>query len=159
MTASWEKYETVATELLRRFKDELGFSEVDGKCMLKGGGTEWEIDIKARDQDGGCVLIECKKWKSRAHQEIVAGLYARITFIGAKSGIIISPKPLQKGAKNLANQNSIDHILLNADANLYEYVLNYVNKNFIGVGLKNEVVLSDNLSIELKDKNENIKTK
>lgn len=110
MTASWEKYETVATELLRRFKDELGFSEVDGKCMLKGGGKEWEIDIKARDQDGGCVLIECKRWKSRIRQGIIAELYAKIMLTGAEAGIIISPKSLQKGAEELANHNDIKHI-------------------------------------------------
>lgn len=159
MAASWKKYEIVATELLRRFKDELGFSEVNGKCVLKGGGTEWEIDIKARDQDGGCVLIECKRWKSRICQGIVAELYAKITFTGAKSGIIISPEPLQKGAKNLANQNDIKHITLSADADLCEYVLKYIHKNFICVGLKSESGLSDSLSIELKDKHGNIKTK
>src|SRR5271157_2418146 len=98
----WRSYEQISAYLLDKLSKEFGLTRVEGKQKLVGrSGTEWEIDAKGiRDDDGGIVIIECRRYTtSKQNQEKIAGFAWKITDTNAQSGIIVSQLGLQRGAK------------------------------------------------------------
>jgi len=131
----WKKYEEVASELLYRFRKDLGFTSICGKMKIKGkfSGTTWEVDILAKKCDGNFIYIECKRYPDRRiNQETVASIYFKVIDTGAVSAITISPNPRQKGANKVGAAANVEHIQLNADANPSEYILKTAEKFYIG---------------------------
>jgi hypothetical protein len=138
----WVKYEDVARLLIEQLGDHLGLhlERVEGKQKLVGtSGTPWEIDGKGvRADDGGIVVIECKRYPDdRVNQETIGGLAWRIHGeLGASGGIVVTPLGLQSGAELVAKHADIQVVELNADATPTEYVMRLLDKICVGVALK-----------------------
>jgi len=135
----FESYEKVAQYLLGKLAEHFGFEDVEGKQHVAGkSGTRWEIDAKgvAHGKEG-FVIIECRRYsRSRIKQEAIGGLAYRISDTGAVGGIIVSPLPLQKGAKILAEYENIKHVQLDENSTNTDYILNFLNTVFVGVSMK-----------------------
>ena len=132
---SWETYEQVAQYLLGRFADVFQLGSVEDKQIVAGeNGAEWEIDAKGVEFGGeGFVIVECKRYpKSRINQGTVADLAYRILNTGAQRGIIVSPLGLQEGAKKVAEYAGIVSVRLRPESTTAEYVLQVLNKTFVG---------------------------
>ena len=110
----WESYEQVATYLLNQFAEHFGLSHVEGKQKIKGlhSKTDWEIDAKGvRKGNEGIIIVEARRYtKSRLSQEQLGGLAFRISDIGAKGGILVSPLGLQEGAAKIAESANIINV-------------------------------------------------
>jgi len=85
---AWQTYEDVARHLLDTFARGFGLGHVEGKQLVAGRDTTWEIDAKAvRLGDDGFLVVECRRYTTtRLSQEdprrgvcrrIVAGIFAR----------------------------------------------------------------------------------
>ena len=140
MTAMWETYEEVARHLLAQFGEHFGLEDVEGKQEVKGrrSGTNWEIDAKGRKTGTNemFVIVECRRQASGGQkQEHLAGLSYRIIDAGASGGIIVSPLPLQKGAKKVAQAENIVEVTLNKNCSTTDYVMQFLEKVMVGVGL------------------------
>jgi hypothetical protein len=113
---TWENYEEVAAYVLKQFGKRFGLADVEGKqrALGKRTGTRWEIDAKGiRQSDGALVIIECRCYNfSRLSQADVGEVAYRIHDMGAAGGIIVSPHPLQRGAKIVAKTDNIRHVQL-----------------------------------------------
>ncbi len=137
MGKEWSTYEEVSEYLIKKFANEFGLSDVEGKQKLKGNlsGTYWEIDAKGiSEANTGFIVIECRCYKSsKQKQEDLAGLAYRIQDTGAKGGIIVSPLGLQKGAKKVAEAETITEVKITPNSDMNEYIVQFLNKVFIGV--------------------------
>ena len=136
---SWKTYEEVAQYLLHDIASEFGLGSVEGKQLVPGeSGTHWEIDAKGlRLNDDGFVLIECRRYTTaRLSQEDAAAIAYRIKDTGATSGIIVSPMDLQKGAQKVAQHENMAHVRLSPTSTTTEYVLQFLNKTFVGLSEK-----------------------
>lgn len=131
----WENYEEVAAFLLGKIRAELQLSSVEGKQKLAGeSGATWEVDAKGvRRDDGGVVLIECKRHKRRVDQDTVATLAFRIRDLGASGGILVSPMGLQTGARMVAEATQIVEVRLDPESTNTEYMISFLNRMFVGV--------------------------
>jgi hypothetical protein len=158
---SWKNYEDIARYFLNRFRQEFGLEHVDAKQKLKGSsGTSWEIDAKGvRDGDNGAIiLVECRQHRSkRLNQEAIGGLAYRIIDTGASGAIIVSPLPLQEGARKVAEANNIIHVQLRPDSTPENFGLSFFSK--ILVGFTERVTFSEDVSIVIVDNDGNKTTK
>jgi len=134
----WRDYEQVSTYLLNSLCQEFGLTKVEGKQKLVGkSGTEWNIDAKGiRNDDGGIIIIECRRCTTRRqNQERIAGFAWRITDTGAQSGIIVSQLGLQKGAKLVAKAGNIVSVIIDANSTPQNFAVEFLNKIFLGITL------------------------
>ncbi len=132
----WRTYEEVAEYLLEQFASHFGLGHVEGKQVVpEASGTSWEIDAKGIKADGGgIVLIECRRHtRSKLSQEQLSGLAFRIIDTGAQGGITVSPLDLQKGAKLVAANANIVHVILDPKSTTTEYVMKFLNNVFVGL--------------------------
>jgi hypothetical protein len=133
----WETYEQVATFLLGQISEQFGLVQVEGKQSVPGlkSGTSWQIDAKGMRQGGtGFVLIEMRRHTtSSLSQEELAAIAYRIDDTGAAGGIVVSPLPLQKGAKLVAQAASVVHVQLNESCTTTEYILRFLNQVMISL--------------------------
>ena len=154
---SWKSYEDVARYFLNRFRQEFGLERVDPKQKIPGSsGTSWEIDAKGvREGDNSAImLVECRQHRSkRLDQEAVGGLAYRITDTGASGGIIVSPLPLQDGAKKVAEANNIFHVQLGPDSTPENFAMSFFYKIFVGI--TQQVTFSEHVSVVITDKDGN----
>ena len=141
----WRDYEEVTQFHLGQMASHFGLGRVEGKQVVAGVGTTWEIDAKGVQEDGkGFVVIECKRHtKQGVPQAMIGTLVCSIQDTGAVGGIIVSPLPLQTGAKNLAKSKGIVEVQLHENSTTTYYVLQFLNKIF--VGLSQKAVVSDYL--------------
>jgi hypothetical protein len=149
--AAWSSYEDVAVHLLNAIANELGLDVVEGKQIVPGKtGARWEIDAKGvRDRDGAFVVIECRRHTSRKiNQEQAGGLAFRIGDTGAAGGIIVTPLGLQKGAEKVAAASGIQTVLLREDSTTTEYILQFLNRIFVGTS--DFAGLSDNAQVTIE---------
>jgi hypothetical protein len=133
---SWRCYEEVAQHLLRQIAAHFELGSVEGKQIIAGAsGTGWEIDAKGlRRNDEGFVIVECRRYTTRGvPQKEIGALIFSIQDTGAVGGIIVSPLPLQLGAKIVAESQGIQHIQLSADSTTTDYVLRFLEHTFHGV--------------------------
>ena len=132
---AWQDYEAAAQFLLGQMALHFGLGSVEGKQVVPGLGTNWQIDAKGVREDGeGFVIIECKRFvKHCVSQAIIGTLACSIRDTGAIGGIIVSPLPLQSGAKKLAAHNNILEISLDEHSTNSDYILRFINKLFVGV--------------------------
>jgi hypothetical protein len=145
----WENYEEVAAYLLNQFAVEFGLGKFEGKQIVPGAsGTEWEIDAKGYSSDGSYfMIVECKRHtKSAVSQAITASLGWVIRDAGASGGILVSPRGLQSGAKNVAAKALIHEVILDQNSTTTDYILRFLNKICLGVsetiGIKEDVTVS-----------------
>ena len=141
----WRNYEEVAQYLLGQMAAHFGLGRVEGKQLLAGvSGKSWEIDAKGvREDDQGFVIIECRRHTTQGlSQEQIAGLAFRIQDTGAVEGIIVSPLPLQSGAKKVAASQGIQEVQLSPDCTTTDYVLRFLERSIIGVSRKANVGIS-----------------
>jgi hypothetical protein len=144
MQKPWRTYEEVAQHLLSQFGEHFELKDIEGKQKVKGirSGTDWEIDAKGRKADTNemFVIVECRRHTSFGQkQEHLAGLAYRIIDTGASGGIVVSPLPLQEGAKKVSQAEGIVEVTLNKDCSTTDYVMQFLNRVMIGVGLSLEI--------------------
>ena len=130
----WERYEQTAQYLLNEFATHFGLGRVEGKQLVPGAsGTEWEIDAKGVKIDGeGFLIVECRQRTSRLSQGQVAELAYRVRDAGAQGGILVTPTELQKGARKVAEHESIHHVILDKNSTTEAYVIGFLDKAFVG---------------------------
>ena len=128
----WQRYEAVATEILNALAEEFQLQRVEPKQLVSGkrSGRMWEIDAEGISlHDGGIVLVEVRSSrKGRVKAEQIGGLAYRIFDTGAASGIVVSPLPLQKGAKQLARAEGILAVRLRVPCTPEVFVLQFLNR-------------------------------
>jgi len=133
---TWRNYEEVAAYLLGQLATYFGLGTVERKQLVAGrSGANWEIDAKGvRENDQGFVVIECRRHTTQGlSQEQLAAVAYRIQDTGAAGGIVVSPLPLQFGAKKIAASAGIHEVHLSAQSSTTEYVLQFLSRIFIGV--------------------------
>jgi hypothetical protein len=148
--ADWSSYEDVAVYLLNAIANELGLDVVEGKQIVPGKtGARWEIDGKGvRDRDGAFVVIECRRYTtSKVKQEQAGGLAYRIGDTGAGGGIFVTPLGLQKGAEKVAAASGIQTVLLSEDSTTTDYILQFLNRIFVGAS--DSARISDNAQVTI----------
>lgn len=159
MTTSWKTYEEVARYLLTQFREHFGLEDVEGKQKVKGrrSGTDWEIDAKGikTGTNEMFVIVECRRYtSSRQKQKHLAELAYSIIDTGASGGIIVSPLPLQEGAKKVSQSESIVEVTLNKDCSTTDYVMQFLNK--VMLGKSDRAVLRDSARIVVTDAKGNV---
>ena len=151
----WEKYEAVAADLMKRFREQFGFADVEGKQKVPGAsGTQWEIDAKGICEDGdGFVIVECKHYGKdyTVNQETVGGLAFRIEDTGAKRGLLVTTVGLQEGAEKVAASADIQTVTLSYDSTPEKYLMEFLNRVFVGVTDHVHVGISERVIIRVFD--------
>lgn len=134
---NWKTYEEVACFLLDRIAGELDLKRVEGKQHLPGhrSGTEWEIDAKGVSSQGdGVLIIEIRRHTTRRlAQEDIAAIAYRIQDTGAVGGIVVSPLPLQTGARKVANAEGIVEVQLSKNSTTKEHILRFLQRVMVGL--------------------------
>lgn len=149
---AWATYEDVARRVLSDMREALDITAVEGKQVVEGAsGTKWEIDAKACASDGqNFLVVEARRHTtSRLKQEDVAALAYRIDDVGATGGIVVSPLPLQSGARTIAAAENIAHVKLTADSTAEHYLAEFLGRRFIGVSVVESVTASDSCDAEV----------
>ncbi|TVL96432.1 MAG: hypothetical protein CV087_23760 [Candidatus Brocadia sp. WS118] len=159
MITRWKTYEEVARYLLAKFGENFGLKDVEGKQKVKGirSGTDWEIDAKGRKTDTNemFIIVECRRHTSSGQkQDHIAGLSYRIIDTSAAGGIIVSPLPLQEGAKKVAQAEGIVEVTLNKDCSTTDYVMQFLNE--VMVGVCNTIPLSHSVRVKVTDAEGNV---
>jgi hypothetical protein len=134
VSTTWRTYEEVAQYLLNEFAAEFGLGKVEGKQIVPGDVTEWEIDAKGVQSAGdGFVIVECRRRKRKMDQGQAGHLAYAIRDTGAQGGIVVSPAPPQSGAQKIMAREGIVHVRLTSESTTTEYVLQFLNKVFVGL--------------------------
>jgi hypothetical protein len=148
----WKSYQEVAQYLLNQIASEFGLGRVEGEqCVPGESGARWRIDAKGvLDSGDGIVIIECRRYpKSRLKQGRVAELAYIIKDTGAARGILVSPLPLQSGAKRVAKKKGIQDVRLDENCTTTNYVLQFLNQIFVAASargsptMEREVIRTD----------------
>ena len=153
----WKTYEEVAAYLLNQFAEHFGVGRFEGKQVVPGAsGTDWELDAKGVAENGSrIVVVECKRHtKAGISQAITGALAFTMQDTGAHGGILVSPLGLQTGAKKVAASANIVEVTLTPDSTTTDYVLQFLNR--IHVGFSEMVHITEELTIELRDKDGNV---
>ena len=126
----WKKYEEYTSLILndhnvqKLLKKYIGTVDIKTKSLsnlgledwnLKGkkSGCIWNVDGFGYDNSGERVLIECKHSSNREIEQNVLAAFAYIfKDVEAKTGIIVTTRGLQSGAKQLAKAENIGLIIL-----------------------------------------------
>ncbi len=157
---AWRTYEEACAYMLRRLAKRLDIVNVEGKQRLAGRitGTRWEIDAKAIDVGSGAVVIvEARRHtRSRLNQEAVAAVAYRIQDLGASGAIVVSPHPLQKGARMVAAANNVRHVCMDPDSTPEQWVATL--EDLVHVELHDHVSVSarDELELIVRDSHGNV---
>jgi hypothetical protein len=149
---SWKIYEDAARQVLVDIRQLLGLSSVEGKQTLNGkSGTNWELDARAwREGADGFLVIEVRRCTSGGlKQEEIAAIAYRIQDVGASSGVVVSPLPLQKGAKIVAVSADIAHVLLSPESTTESYLAEFMGRRFLGATVVETVCATDICDAEI----------
>jgi hypothetical protein len=135
---AWAIYEKVATDLINQFRKEFGPESVEKKQKIQGHDTSWEIDAKGvLEGDKGFLVVECRRYPRKKQSQAQLGSLAySIIDTGAVGGIIVSPLDLQEGANKIAASRNIVSVRLDAESTTEEYVIQFLDKLFLGIGGK-----------------------
>ena len=149
---SWKIYEDAARQVLVDIRQLLGLSSVEGKQTLNGkSGTNWELDARAwREGADGFLVIEVRRRTSGGlKQEEIAAIAYRIQDVGASGGVVVSPLPLQKGAKIVAANADIAHVLLSPESTTESYLAEFMGRRFLGATVVETVRATDICDAEI----------
>ena len=142
----WETYEQVARKVVSDLHRELDAVDITGKQKLQGeSGATWEIDGKATSgvSDGFFVVEARRHITSGQKQEHMAALAYRIKDLGGIGGIIVSPLPLQRGAKLIAEHEHIAELRLAPDSTTENYIAQFLAQTFHHATVKSGFALDD----------------
>lgn len=145
-SVKWQTYEQVARKVVSDLRRELGIGDVTEKQKLQGeSGATWEIDGKATSgaSDGFFVIEARRHTTSGQKQEHIAALAYRIRDLGGIGGIIVSPLPLQRGAKLIAKHEHIVELRLITECTTENYVAQFLAQTFHHVAVKSSFALGD----------------
>ncbi|MFG4657118.1 restriction endonuclease [Acinetobacter baumannii] len=153
----WQTYEEVARYVLQQIRDKLGLDEVQGKQGVSGrSGTVWELDGKGVSSSSGkSVVVECRRYKNRLKQDAVAAVAYKITDTSSDSGIIVSPLPLQKGGRIIAEAEGIQHVELTPDSTTEDWLAKIGEVLHVGVTIRESTVMGESYSAEVRDQHGN----
>lgn len=151
MKPEWERYEQVAEHLLAQFSEVFGLGRVEGKQIVRGQATDWEIDAKAVKFGGEAFLVvECKRYtNSRMSQGPMGALAYAIKDVGAAGGIVVTPLGLQAGARKIAEKDGVHSVILTPESTTTDYIMKFLNRVFIGASVRSGVVLGDTATAEV----------
>jgi len=129
----WQTYEEVVAQLIKDLAEEFGLSDVEGKQILQGQNTTWEVDGKGiRDGDQSIIVIECKRWLTKKPgQAELAALAYTIKDLGASGGLYVSPIGLQQGAKKIAEAEKVIEVKLAAESTITDMTMELLKKTII----------------------------
>lgn len=132
---AWARYEEAAREILQQLREYFDLERVERKQSFSGAsGTVWEIDVVGTSNSTQrLVVIECRLTKGRQSQGKLAALAFTIQDTGAERGIIVTPGPLQKGAKLVAIASGITHFRLDSKSSPNDFLAEALGKLFIGL--------------------------
>lgn len=142
----WEAYEAAAKQVIGDLRVKLGVIKVGGKQKIAGiDGTTYELDAVAwTDASGSFLLVEARRHtSSRLDQDAVNAIAYKLYKVGAEGAIILSPLPLQAGAKKVADFDHIEHILLSADSTAEDYLAEYLGQHFLGASIVESTTAGD----------------
>jgi hypothetical protein len=143
---SWEIYEKAARKVIADLRKELGVAAVEGKQTLRGvSGAKWEIDAKAWvEGDTGFLVVEVRRHTKAGLPQIqLGGLAYCIKDLGGKGGVIVSPRPLQKGASVVASDANIKHLKLDPASTTERYLAEFMGRTFHGVSVVESLNVTD----------------
>ncbi|MBK1853093.1 MULTISPECIES: hypothetical protein [unclassified Marinobacter] len=141
----WKRYESASREILQHFASELGIISVDGEAVLPGSsGTKWHVEGTATCLDeGGFLILECRRYTAkRLNQESLGGLAFRILDTGGAGAIIVTPLPLQQGAKLVAESQNIVPVEIAEWSTAQHYLARILGKTFHGFGYVEAIQVS-----------------
>lgn len=95
----WRKFEGLACE----FFDKKGCHVEIGPGRDDGGVDLRVWDKKTKPEGPACILVQCKRQKSKVEKVVVKALWADMIDENAKSGLIVTSSALSKGAKAVCN--------------------------------------------------------
>ena len=146
----WEVYEQAARIVVNDLRQQLGLINVEGKQELLGtSGASWEIDGKAIlvGQAGFLVMEARRRTTSGQKQEDIAAIAYRIHDLGGTGGIIVSPLPLQTGAKIIAEHANIHQIRLESWSTAENYLAEFMGRTFYGIAKHDHIVRTDQFEV------------
>ena len=152
MPPAWSAYEDAARKVLADIRQVLGVSAVEGKQLLAGlSGTSWEIDAKAWcEGSDGFLVVEVRRHTSAGlKQEEVAAVAYRIQDVGASGGIIVTPSPMQKGARLVAASADISHVRLSPESTTESYLAEFMGRRFLGASITESLHATDSCDAQV----------
>ena len=155
MTPTWLIYEDAARKVLADLRNALGLDSVEGKQVLDGAsGAKWEIDAKAwRKGSEKFLVVEARRHtKSRLKQKDIAAIAFQIQDVGGTGAVVVSPLPMQQGAKVISASANIQHVRLSSDSTADSYLAEYMGRRFLGATTAETVIASDTLDAVIRPK-------
>jgi hypothetical protein len=138
-------YEDAARRALQGLREELGVSSIETRQLLeRNSGASWEINARAwRGESEQFLVVEARRHtSSRLKQEDIAAVAFRVEVVGAAGGIVISPLPLRRGARLIAQAKNIAHVRLSAESTPELYVAAYMGRPYHGVSIAEGLQIS-----------------
>lgn len=148
-TELWKTYEEVARKVISDLRHELDVADVATKQKLTGAsGATWEIDGRATcEGEEGFLVVEARRHTTSGQkQEHLAALAYRIQDLGGTGGIIVSPLPLQSGARIVAEHARILEITLTDDSTPENYMATFLKKTFHHATVGSGVAFGDRVT-------------
>lgn len=152
MLLPWFIYEKAARRVLTDLRQDLGISAVEGKQSLDGlSGTTWELDARAwREGSDGFLVVEVRRHTTAGlKQEDLASVAYRIKDVGGSGGIVVSPLPLQKGARIVAVSADISHVVLSPESTTESYLAEFMGRRFVGASVNDSIQVTDSCDAEI----------
>lgn len=157
---TWKNYEEVAAHVLKQVGKRFGLADVEGKQSVpsRRPGAHWQIDAKGiQESDGALIIIECRCYNSsRLSQADVGEVAYRIYDTEAASGIIVSPHPLQRGAKLIAKDENIRHVQLDPSSTRDQWISKIEGVMTFGHTVTDHLSVMDTVHIEMLDPDRNV---
>lgn len=141
----WTIYEDAVKRVISDMRALLGVEAVGDKQKIPGvDGATYELDAVAwTDAEGSFLLVEAKQHKRGLSQDTVNAVVYKLMKVGASGAIIVTPVPLQRGAKKAADFDGVIHIILSADSTPEDYLAEYLGKCFLGASISENVTVAD----------------
>lgn len=124
---------------------------MEGKQVIPGAKCEaWEIDLVATAVDNGAlVVVECRGGTTKQSQEDVAAFAYRISDVGAGRGFLVTEVDPQRGAKQLADAESIRRVVIKPASTVDEHVVVLDFLKTVLVSVSDSVTVVDAVQIEM----------
>ena len=88
-------------------------------------------------------------------QAAIGALSYQIQDVGGIGGVVVSPLPLQKGAKLIAASADIAHVQLSIESTTERYMAEFMGHRFLGASIIESAAATDTSSAVLGWANEN----
>lgn len=155
MPLPWSIYENAARKVLTDLRQVLEISAVEGKQSLDGlSGTSWELDARAWCEGSyGFLVVEIRRHTTAGlKQEDLAAVAYRIQDVGGSGGIVVSPLPLQKGARLVAKSANVSHVVLSPESTTESYLAEFMGRRFLGASVTESIHATDSCDAQVTRK-------